>query len=463
MTITVFSNIAALQANLVALSTCYVQGYYAAGDGGGGMFNEGAAATTNGGTIINDMVGQSWYRDTQGAALNPKWFGAKGDGATDDTAAIVATIATGQAVRFPDGVFCITEGHITLATNGQSITGAGQRNVIPPYAGAGTLLLGTTNAGSSLIIWPAGINYVTLGNFSLSRTCAVGTAASSSHGIYMTGVCTSNIIEKLNIYNQNIGLVLSGTFFSIARDIIVQACTNDGIRLTVASGNSPLQWTLTDILTQVNTGHGIHAIGNSAGGSAGAPLNPWRNIESYGNSGCGFYVSGTSACPLYDLRMTDCYAGGNGGDNCLIDSYGGNHLISNLFSELAGTGSTGPNYNTPPSHVGSGLNISANNTAVSVVGGYLDGNSQDGIVNLASHSVVSGALILNHPASTFFGIANGGTALVVNGCSIHGNAGYGIGNTGSITVCVGNDLKTNTAGSYSGTAPVIGGATLNNQ
>lgn len=67
-----------------------------------------ATATDNGGTRIVGV--HVWDRDYSGA-VNVKWFGAKGDGTTDDTAAIQSAIncaasgATPLRVFFPGGVY----------------------------------------------------------------------------------------------------------------------------------------------------------------------------------------------------------------------------------------------------------------------------------------------------------------------------------------------------------------------
>jgi hypothetical protein len=87
----ILGTIALLRANTTAFQLIEVEGYSSNLDGGEGSFWLNATDTTssdNGGTIIVDAAGNRWYRQGRDQFINVKWFGATGNGGTDDTAAM---------------------------------------------------------------------------------------------------------------------------------------------------------------------------------------------------------------------------------------------------------------------------------------------------------------------------------------------------------------------------------------
>lgn len=153
------SSIAALKAVVtVGLPNGYqipVSGYYAPNDGGGGTYvwNSTSTAADNGGTIIQatGITTGRWllqYSDV----INVRWFGAKGDHATDDTAAIQAAInavgtnlAGGYIVYLPPGVY-LTTSTLTVGARRITIRGAG-----PQGSNATAILKLGANASSDYI------------------------------------------------------------------------------------------------------------------------------------------------------------------------------------------------------------------------------------------------------------------------------------------------------------------------
>jgi len=104
-------------------------------DGGGGQFAWDATSTEsdNGGTIIKATaitVGR-WIRVLD-QVINVKWFGAKGDNATDDYAAIQASNdvlpAAGGSLFFPAGTYLINTG--VIISDRISVFGEGDASLV---------------------------------------------------------------------------------------------------------------------------------------------------------------------------------------------------------------------------------------------------------------------------------------------------------------------------------------------
>lgn len=84
-----------------------VAGYHAPGDGGGGLFRRVAASTITNASSMSFIsaanTNYGWNRIWDGGPVNVRWFGAKGDAVTDDTAAIQAAIDFAEAPTYGPG------------------------------------------------------------------------------------------------------------------------------------------------------------------------------------------------------------------------------------------------------------------------------------------------------------------------------------------------------------------------
>jgi|GEM_PF-2178739 len=187
------SSMAALRAASVAGRASgepiMLRGYYADADGGGGLFlwNATSTATDDGGTIIKpSAVGTGagrWIRFLQGdAALNIRWFGAKGDGTSDDTAALqawfAAVLATGLSGYLDKGIFRVTGTSLVwdlnalgaFANRGGIIRGAGGwRSVIDVTACTGSPQFELRAASASMAAF-----YWSFEAFGISTRAAIG-------------------------------------------------------------------------------------------------------------------------------------------------------------------------------------------------------------------------------------------------------------------------------------------------
>ncbi len=108
-----------------------VTGYYSKNDGGGGVFvfDAYSVAADNGGTVIAPSQGDGrWIRQCELSSLDIKWFGARGDGASNDHDAIQAAVdalpADGGEIYFPAGDFrCGST--VTVGISGVRVRGEG--------------------------------------------------------------------------------------------------------------------------------------------------------------------------------------------------------------------------------------------------------------------------------------------------------------------------------------------------
>jgi hypothetical protein len=159
-----------------------------------GFFARSTTDTTsadNGGTIIVDGSGRRWLRLYSGA-VNVKWFGAVGDGVTDDTAAIQAGLTylnarDGGVLWFPKGAYLVSDRCFVYS----STTVLGESGaVLKPTAAASMLAVLQVSAGSS--------NVAVRGlSFDMNETSMIAVLAGS------TG-CSKLLVKGCRFYNSTI-------------------------------------------------------------------------------------------------------------------------------------------------------------------------------------------------------------------------------------------------------------------
>lgn len=134
-----------------------VLGYYTPGDKGGGDFYWDASSVVadNGGTVIQSsaVVGAGrWIRLTGGQPLSVRWFGAKGDGVANDTAAIGNTLIAGAnaAVYVPAAsVHYLINSALPTVSN-TTVDGDGPASLIRSSNLNASILTCTTQSGITL-------------------------------------------------------------------------------------------------------------------------------------------------------------------------------------------------------------------------------------------------------------------------------------------------------------------------
>jgi len=229
-----FANIAALEAataTTLPQTHCYVLGYTSGGDGGEGPFVIGTTTTANGVTIFNDASGRSWYRLTGGQPYSVKWGGATGNGTTDDTAAIQATvtaaIAASAGVYIPSGGYKVSSAITGTPINGLSITGAGTfvTFINPTSTTADVFRLTSTNEDSPITMSGFTIDYAAV----TPTSGTIFNFTGGCGGLHFSNVVTSGGWNVLTMGNAS-------TFNVFVTQCEFDGFLNDGITISIWPG-----------------------------------------------------------------------------------------------------------------------------------------------------------------------------------------------------------------------------------
>lgn len=230
----------------------------------------------------SDPTGASgaWVRQFNGE-ISPLWFGALGDGTSDDTIAIQASINLLLQVELPKGSFVVD--NLTIPALHPGINGAGRE---------ATTLLHKSGATSPIIHFD-GANRVMM--FSLNDIAVRGNlGGSETSGLDLSGFsyCT---FENVLVWEFNgDGIYVDGAItptdkqFSNNTFINVRSIDNirDGIRLdsSAGAGIENTANTFVGCETSGNTGRGVNELWGS--------VNKWLGHVAQNNTGRDFYSNG---------------------------------------------------------------------------------------------------------------------------------------------------------------------------
>jgi pectate lyase-like protein/parallel beta helix pectate lyase-like protein len=191
-------------------------------DGGGGLFHwVTGTATSDNGTIVvpTDPNGGYWKRVSDGP-VNVRWFGARGDGASDDTIAIQAAIDAvaslgagglfGGTVLIPPGTFCADK--LCINAHRVTLTGAGK-----------TSILAKNGAGNALLtIGPAeGVENVTVRDLMITTKPGV---APAGWAVFGNSCCSWITLDNLYICDMACGIGLEPTFPRQVHNALIRNC-----------------------------------------------------------------------------------------------------------------------------------------------------------------------------------------------------------------------------------------------
>jgi hypothetical protein len=217
---TQFADYTAFRAYTGTARSAYVTGFDTSAttspSGIAGAFTRDDSDTTsadNGGTIIVDALNRRWKRAYDGP-VNVKWFGAKGDGVTDDTAAIQAAIdslpTNGGVVDVPAGThnfsfLVIDKENVTIRGHGAF----GHYGTVTPGTGeakGATRLVASSTTQPAIRVKKGGVK---LEGFTLDSDAGRAAAAlGTNYGIHIeaddtaSGATKRSRVDGVRLTNQ---------------------------------------------------------------------------------------------------------------------------------------------------------------------------------------------------------------------------------------------------------------------
>lgn len=410
-----------------------VGGYAAQNDGGGGVFYwSTTSGVDDGGTVIVPVSGGDagpgasgacWKRIYSGA-LNAKWFGATGNGSTDDTGALRAAIAAAASLPVPASVY-VASGTYKLSStvalaNPMTLSGDGTASV---------LLFNVSDVGLEVASSNVTVQNLTITGATASRVVAIAGPQGPADGGAAPPI--SDVTVR--------GCVVSGgTLDAVLGEpsgIWLFNVTNVWIEDNTLSGNGDGNTTYAhgaDIFFTSSMGPvpcvGVHVTGNSCTSTAApfgiALFNVVQSVVS------GNYVA--------NMCLTDSDVGGYGilvssstSDTYLsdrisiVDNEISNTAGSGIYLKLTGSASIVGNtcYNTCISQSDVSLNvggIAIDDGMVTITGNVIRTSGKAGI-SFGQGSLPSWSTGFAVSSNVCVGCYNGIQIRGARGFSIHGN------------------------------------------
>lgn len=456
------TNVTALRA-LTAGTTPIPQilaGYASAGDGGGGWVTYVSTDTTsadNSCTIFVDANSRRWYRVVPVGPIHAKWCGATGNGSTDDTTALRAALAASQSVFVDSSPNCYVVSNTLTVAPGQSLAGDSEfTSCLQANTASIPILIDQTHNDTTNTA-------MVVRNLKLDRSTP---ATAGGDGIHFGSYATSVLFDHLAVQNQYEGISLTSTDGGNINNTTTTSNYDNGVLITSSSWYPTIQWSMNNVFSGYNESNGFKATGTSGAGCGS--MGTWINLSTFANVGHGVIVTapGSGDC-LQGFRLTGGFFGQDGNDEIYVDNFNtgaGQNTVEPLYTELAGTSTTGRTGSHAASNVGSGIYLSANAGPTEVKCGVCNQHSYDGLTTFASFTTVTGGNYTNNGLGAGAGRHNGiniaggnANGVLITGVTA-GNTGgntsqlYGIASSVDFVSTAGANLLNNTTAYGTGLA-----------
>ena len=429
----------------------YATGYHTKGDGAfGSHFFEWDATSIeadNGGTIIKlDNVDTGRYKLKYEGSVNVKWFGAVGDGVTDDTVAIqnaINYLTSGGVLKFPVGEY-IHSG-ISFASNSRYIELIGESGIsFAPDSNGVKLINSSTTSNHFDLDNCFGISFKNL-FFSNKSTPSSGTVINSVSQDGGSAYIEVSNCRMENIYN---GILLDGTSNSMVSDVTITGTLSGTYGIQIIGNKKRIdQIRLEKIIIDTGVDAGSSTFYGVTIGTDSHTI--WLKEVSALHCYHGFYVGGNTA-PEF-IRFNGAESENANLDGFLIEQC--NHLwMDSIYATVNNT---------------NGISFSNKfNSTCLVSNADIRGNKEYGVlINGSSGIIISNSRIGGNSvksSNNYSGITVGADVSDVTftnnriggdiNCTGNGNQKYGILiNTGSSDnyIITNNDLSGNATNSIS--------------
>ncbi len=325
-----FPNLEAIRKYDGAATSAVVNARSVAGDRGGGSFRvsvEDLTSLDNNGTIVVDRLGRRWHRIINDCVLG-EFFGARGDGNSDDTIALQtalnAAVANKVKLLLLEKSYKTTRS-IVVTEHWTRIEGSSPASTIKIHSTVDDVLRVSNRVGGFCFK-----------SFTVDR---VGVPTSGA-GVY-TGHASWGVIEDITATNHWNGLDLGAADYAQARYFTSRFNYNHGVNLRNSASHPDFraqQWELMYFLSEMNNGWGVHHLSESTNNTMGTFSHP----STYANSLGGIGIFGQRGCSISDLVIVSAICSTNGNDGIRIDPWNGANIrVLGAFCELSGVEGTG--------------------------------------------------------------------------------------------------------------------------
>ena len=334
----ILPSIAALRANHIFSTSIYVLGYSTLNDGGEGLFVVNINDTTtpdNGGTVIVDAVGYRWYRaDSNQVPASAKWFGAKGDGITDDTAALQEWLNLNQSRYLPTGTYLISGNSdaCLVWSNGGTVEGGGDNSILLVSSSVPNTVDGLTlrpNVGQNT-------------GWALRNLAVQGqTNSSGRNGIELNLPTDAQYLSASDFYDLTLGRFDNGRSFNLDSTLIDGFFTSTIARCLILGGIRLVKCGDT-INIRDNQFSGYLGLGGVSPAievdmvtGASGPIITGNNITTIGTSTCsGISITGGIEAVIDDNIIEANILYGGAAPLVLINNANGVSIRQNVIGGL---------------------------------------------------------------------------------------------------------------------------------